>query len=179
MGNPYRGDDGVGPAVARRVATLLERVPAARDDRARHRAVPTVQVLAGVADPLDLVGRWDDAALAIVLDAARSGGPVGSVTVVEGAGLAGSADATPTAHDPGDPGLTSTHGLGIVAVIRLARAMGNAPRRVVLVTVTGADFRRSDALSPAVAAAVEHAASLVLGLLVDRVPASPGPPGPW
>ncbi len=59
MGNEYRRDDGAGPAVA---AASAKEAPATID-------------IGPVVDPLDLLGRWDGADLAIVVDALRSGGP--------------------------------------------------------------------------------------------------------
>lgn len=134
MGNRARRDDGVGPAVVERI-------------RARGDA-------GGCAlwegnDPLDLVARCTDTALVVVIDATRSGAPAGTVKVLEI--TAGSV--------PGGT-VTSTHGLGVAAAVRLARALGRAPRRVVLVGVEGGDFRVGDGLSPAVAAVVDWAAAV-------------------
>ena len=142
MGNDYRCDDAVGPVVARRVASRLGNID-------RH----DIDVLGGVADPLDLLGRWEGAALVVVVDAVRSDAPAGTVSVVELSDLA------PT------PGGTSTHGIGVVTALRLARSLGQAPERVVLVAIAGADFGRGDGLGPAVAdavpGAVEHVVALV------------------
>jgi hydrogenase maturation protease len=150
IGNDYRRDDGVGPVVARRVASRLE--GAGRHD---------VEVLDGVPDPLDLLGRWDGAALVVVIDAVRSPAPVGTVAVVDLAGA------------PSAAGATSTHGFGVAAALRLARALGQAPGRVVAVTVAGEDFARGTDLGPAVAGAVPEAVERVLALIAP----SSLPPG--
>ena len=71
LGNDFRGDDAVGPVVARAAAAHL--------DTPRR----PVAVLAGIADPLDLLGRWDDAALVVIVDAVRSGAPAGRVSVID------------------------------------------------------------------------------------------------
>jgi hypothetical protein len=65
MGHPLRRDDGVGPLVADRVAA----------------ACGTVRRTPQVSDPLDLFGWWDGADLAVVVDAACSGAPAGTVAV--------------------------------------------------------------------------------------------------
>jgi len=69
LGNAYRGDDGVGPAVAALVARTLTRSDGTGTSAADGL---TVDVLAGLPDPMDLLGRWDDAELAVVVDAARA-----------------------------------------------------------------------------------------------------------
>jgi hypothetical protein len=55
LGNEYRRDDGAGPVTAARIVAQL---PA--------------EDIGPVVDPLELLGRWDDADLAIVIDAVRS-----------------------------------------------------------------------------------------------------------
>jgi len=189
MGNPYRGDDGVGPVVADRVAQRLGvGLDAGATGVAATATGVAVEVLAGVADPLDLLGRWDDAELAVVIDASRTGveGPTsassdtlpaagagpGTIRMLEAADTTGSDDLG--AGAAAGAAVTSTHGLGLVAALRLARALGAAPGRVVLLTVEGASFAYADRLSPAVAQAVEDAAHRVLDLLGVPVDAAPG-----
>lgn len=142
VGSEYRGDDGVGPRVAARVAALL---PEAHD--VRH-----------VGDPLELLGCWDGADLAVVIDATRSGGIAGSIRCVELVELQPDVD------------VVSTHGLGLYAVLRLSRAMDRAPRRVVVVGIEGADFGHRVGLTPPVEAAAAVAARRVVELLKE-VPA--------
>ncbi|HEY5553668.1 MAG TPA: hydrogenase maturation protease, partial [Cellulomonas sp.] len=67
LGSPDRGDDAVGPEVARRVADL-------------H--LPGVTVVEH-EDPTGLIDLWDTADLAVVVDAVRSGSAPGSLLVVE------------------------------------------------------------------------------------------------
>ena len=161
IGNEYRRDDGAGVEVARQVAS---------------RAPGTVDV-GPLGEPLDLLGRWDGAELAVVVDTVRSGAPAGTVRTVEmgggpgpegatGAGLTGP-DATTGAGlaAPGTGSPTSTHGIGLVGVLRLARAVGSAPRRLVLVGIEGDDFGSGSGLSPAVARAVPEAVGAVLAVI--------------
>jgi len=162
IGNEYRSDDGVGPVVAHAVAARAG-APGNPDPGT------TAEVLAGIADPLDLLGRWDDAALAVIVDATRSG-PPGTVTLVELSGpeAASEPPSLPRQNDPSPPtpehtgGPSSTHGFGVVRAVRLARALGHGPARVVLVTVAGAAFGRGTGLSTEVAQAVPDAVALVL-----------------
>jgi len=102
---------------------------------------------------------WDDADLAVVVDAVRSGAAPGTVHVVElGVGDDGGAAHLRT-------GATSTHGIGLAGVFRLARAVGHAPGRVVVVGIEGQDFGRGEGLSAPVKAALPGAVDTVLELI--------------
>ncbi|MFG1647572.1 hydrogenase maturation protease [Amycolatopsis sp. NPDC049252] len=139
LGNPLRGDDGIGPAVAEAV---------------RLAGVPGVRVVRCVADPAELVDAWADADPAVLVDAVRS-----------------------RSHDPGEvlfftggsgwPGGSGrgTHALGVDDAIRLGRALGRSPRRLVAVGVAGAAFEPGAGMSPPVAAALPAAVEAVLAAL--------------
>ena len=142
VGSEFRHDDGAGPVVARRTAA---EAPATRD-------------IGPIVDPLDLLGRWDDADLAVVIDAVCSGARPGTVCVVDLATLG-----------PG-PGPTSTHGIGLSGVLRLAQAVDKAPARVVVVGIEGDDFGRGVGLSPAVEAAIPVAVRRVVDLIKEVTP---------
>lgn len=139
VGNPERGDDGVGAEVARRV---------------------TARGLAGVLvahyrEPVQLLDDRPDAGIVVIVDALLSGAPPGSVTVRE-------VDDRPLQEWTGTGG---THSVGVVAVVELARALGRLPRRLFLVGVEAEAFDPGGPLSPAVAAAVEEAAEAVVTLV--------------
>lgn len=145
LGSEYRRDDGAGLLVA---ARAVEEAGVGRD-------------IGPMTDPLDLLGVWDGAGLAVVVDAVRSGAAPGTVHVVEltdGAGGGVPADRSAT---------TTTHGIGLASVLRLARAVGNAPDRVVVVGVEGEDFGRGTGLSPAVGAALPAAVRRVVDLISE------------
>ncbi len=143
MGNVYRRDDGAGPAVAARVAALVGGV----SDRGP------------LADPFDLLGLWAGTDLAVVVDAVRSGAEVGTVRLID-------LDTDPVPVPARAlAGTTSTHGIGVADILRLARAVGNAPKRVVVVGIEGNDFGQGTGLSPAVRHAVPHAAQQVADLI--------------
>jgi hydrogenase maturation protease len=143
LGNVYRGDDAIGPMVA---GLLAMTSCAVRD-------------VGPLAEPLDLLGRFDGADLAIVIDAVRSGAPSGSVHVLD-------VDlASPSDGELGQAGVTSTHGIGLVGVLRLATAVGRAPRRMVLVAVEGTDFELGATMSDEVRAAVPRALQAVTTLI--------------
>jgi hydrogenase maturation protease len=145
IGSEYRRDDGAGLAVAAQVAEL----------------VGGVTDLGAIADPLDLLGLWDGADLAVVVDAVRSGAEPGTVRLVE----------LDTASGPEPLGeasrTTSTHGIGLTDVFRLAQAVGTAPGRVVVVGIEGSEFGQGTGLSRAVARSVPHATRQVADLIGD------------
>ena len=62
-------------------------------------------------------------------------------------------------------GPMSSHGMDLPRVLRLARAMGHAPRRVVVVGIEGENFADGVGLSPAVALAVSEAGELVIRVI--------------
>jgi hydrogenase maturation protease len=116
---------------------------------------PATHDIGPVVDPLDLLGRWDRADLAIVIDAMRSGAAPGTVRVLELTGTAISSS----------PGVTSTHGISLSGVLRLSQAIDQAPGRVVVVGIEGDDFGRGSGLSPAVDAAIPVAVQRVVELI--------------
>ena len=162
VGNPDRGDDGVGPAV---VAALAGRLPA--------------EVVLAVLDgePSRLIDAWSGAELAVVVDAVApspdDGVPPGTVRVIEldAADLAGLGPGGAVAgpqESPGSPVLpelaVSSHGTGVATAIALGAVLGRLPRRLVVVAVTAATFDLGAAMSDAVRAAVPRAADTVVAV---------------
>ncbi|NUO41528.1 MAG: hydrogenase maturation protease [Streptomyces sp.] len=131
VGNEFRRDDGVGWAVLARLG---------------ERPLPPYTDLATCdGDPGRLIGRWEGARLAVVVDAAHAHpGTPGRVHRLElDAGLLDL------------PRTTSSHGLGLGEAVELARVLGRLPQRLVVYAVEGADSTLGTGLSPAVADAVE------------------------
>ncbi len=142
VGCEYRRDDGAGPAV-------LERLCGRAGD---------AEVLGPLASPLDLLGAWDGAGLAIVVDAVDTGAEPGELLVVEvDTGAPSGVHALPASR-------ASSHGLGVMETLRLSCALGSAPARLVLVGIGGEDFSEGVGLSPVVSSAVERAVRLVAAL---------------
>ena len=148
FGSADRGDDGVGPLVAQRVAAISS---ATRD-------------VGPLTEPLDLLDHCEGADLVVVIDAVRSGAQPGSVRVVE------MDVANRTRDDEGlarGEGATSTHGIGLVGVLRVAKAIDRAPLRLVVVGIEGEFFALGEELSPSVRAAVPEAIRQVLQLISE------------
>jgi hydrogenase maturation protease len=145
LGNTDRGDDGVGPAVARGITTLR---------------LPAVEVLVH-EDPTDLIELWSGRSLAVVVDALCSGAPAGTVSVlrtgVDGERLPDAAWAA--------TGRGGTHAFGLATAVELARALRRLPDRLVVVGVEAAAFDDGAPLSPAVEAAVPEAVAAIVGVL--------------
>jgi hydrogenase maturation protease len=131
VGNAYRGDDAVGLAVAER---LRERLP------------EDVTVRDCEQEPTRLLDAWEGADVALVVDAAASGAPPGTVHRFDASG-----DGVP-AH----VFRSSTHAFGVGDAVELARALGWLPERVVVYGIEGGDFTAGSGLSAPVAAAVER-----------------------
>jgi len=135
IGNPYWHDDGVGPAAAAEIEKL-------------H--LSGVRVVVSDGEPVSLVTAWDGAGLAVVIDACRQvPGCPGRIHWL-----------TPDQLDGNDAG-TSSHGFGVPYALRLGRALGRQPGRLVVIGVEGADFSAGTGLSTAVTAALPAAVAAV------------------
>ncbi|MFJ7333178.1 hydrogenase maturation protease [Streptomyces sp. NPDC101116] len=156
VGNEFRRDDGVGCSVA---ARLLE--------RAESRALPPGTVVATCdGDPARLIGLWEGAGLAVVVDAAHAEpGHPGLVHRIE-------LGAERLARQP----TTSSHGLGLGEAVELARVLGRLPGHLVVYAVEGADTSVGAGLSPALEGVVEPLVASVEDEIVrHRVAGARGP----
>jgi hydrogenase maturation protease len=134
VGNAWRGDDGAGLAVARR---LRELSPAG------------VEVRELEGDATALVDTWSGAERVVVIDAAESGAPPGTVQRFD-------ARLQPL---PVRSLRSSTHAFGVSDAVELARALGRLPDRLDVYAIEGASFTAGEHLSPAVGRAVAELAS--------------------
>lgn len=139
FGNEHRRDDGVGPAVADRVAAL---------------GLAGVRVCSCPAEPTAILDAWDGAQLAVVIDAVAGGSP-GRVH-------------RRTLQDLAEPRSVSSHDLNVAQTYRLGLALGCAPASVVVVGVDVDDTGHGIGLSPAVTAALPEAVQTVLDILSEQ-----------
>ncbi|KOT89942.1 peptidase M52 [Streptomyces sp. NRRL F-5755] len=140
VGNAFRHDDGIGPAVVRRLR-----------ERAVDRPLPpSVALVDSDGETGRLISVWEGAELAIVIDAAHAHpGHPGRVHRFDHEG--------PYAR----PAATSSHGLGLGEAVELSDVLGRLPDRLIVFAVEGADASLGTGLSPAVAAVVDGLAETV------------------
>ena len=134
VGNAWRGDDGAGLAVARRVRELS---PAG------------VEVREVEGDATALVEAWSGAEGVVVVDAAESGATPGTVRRFD-------ARMRPL---PVRSLRSSTHAFGVSDAVELARALDRLPARLDVYAIEGASFTAGEGLSPAVERAVDELAA--------------------
>jgi hydrogenase maturation protease len=139
VGNEFRSDDGVGPAVAAEIG---------------RRGLPGTRVVLSDGEPASLLEAWDGADLAVVVDAVRVDPPT--------PGRIHRSDAGPWLH--GGNAATS-HGLGVPEALLLGRALDRLPGRLVVFAVEAASLDLGAGMSPPVAAAVGPAVTAVLAEL--------------
>lgn len=148
LGNPILGDDGVGWRIADEVEQRLGRACGVEIDRSS-------------AGGLSLMERMVGYRRVVIADAIRSGGAAGDVLVFPLEDLS----------DPGAGHTASAHDATLQTALELGRAAGaELPRTIDVVAVEAPDaFTFSEALTPAVEAAIPRAADRVLEAL--RAPA--------
>ena len=128
VGNPYRRDDGAGPAV---IAAL------------RHRCPSTVELAECDGEPTRLIDLWHGADLAVVVDAVRSGAPPGTI------------HRRSLRHPSfGRAGCAASHAIDLGDAVALAAALDRLPTRMLLYFIEADDTSIGVGLTPAVAAAV-------------------------
>jgi hydrogenase maturation protease len=130
VGNEYRRDDGIGPAVVARLRALP--LP------------PDVTLAVTDGESTRLLDLWTGADLAVVVDAVHTGGDHGGhlyeVAVED-------LDVVST--------VATSHQVGLGSTVELARVLQRLPARLVVFAVDGTDFGFGTQLTPTVAAAVE------------------------
>ncbi len=142
IGNPDRGDDGIGLVVAREVQAA---------------GLPGVTVIEHRGDAAALVEQLAGAGAVVLVDAAVSGAVPGTVRRIDV-----QAETLPASWFA-----CSTHGLGLAAAIELAQVLGNLPERCVVHTVEGVDFAPGAAISEAALAAIPAVVAAILGDITD------------
>lgn len=133
VGNPLRGDDEAGRAVARLV---------------REQALPGVAVVEQEGEPTALMDAWQHARAAILVDALRGGLKAGDIRRLDASRLPLPAPAFGS----------STHAFGLFEAVELARSLNQLPPVLIVYGIQGSSFDAGAGLSPDVEAAVPRAA---------------------
>jgi hydrogenase maturation protease len=140
VGNPYRSDDGVGPAVV---------------DLLRGMGVPESMLARSLGETTELMDLWEDTDLAIVIDAVRAEpahpGRVHRLVVPE--------------LDTGRTRAASSHGLDLGEAVELARILGRVPARLMLYAIEVSAVGLGEGLSAPVADAATHVAEEIAAQL--------------
>lgn len=137
VGNRHRGDDAAGLLVL---------------DRLRGLAPEGVRLETVEGAALELCAHWSADDHVVLVDAVRSGDSAGRILRFDA--LLGPL--------PAESFSVSTHSLGVVEGIELARVMGRMPRRLVVYGIEGEQFEAGADVTPAVAAAVLEVSRRVL-----------------
>ena len=141
VGNRDRGDDGAGPVVA---------------DRLRAKGVAAIDVAGDCTRLLDV---WQDRQRVIVIDAMRSGAPVGTVRTFD-------AIREPL---PKDAFNVSTHLFGLAAAIELARPLDRLPPNLTVYGIESRNFAVGAPMSEPVVDALSEVQCRILRLLRPAV----------
>lgn len=149
IGNEYRRDDGVGPAV---VASLRGRVPSG------------VDLLISDGEPAGLIDDWSGAELVIVVDAVVGSRPgLRHRIVLAGADPGPSAGTGPEALVASDM-RASSHALGLGTAVELAAVLGRLPGTLIVHALEAANFTQGVGLSAEVR---DGLAELTAAVLAD------------
>ena len=140
VGNEYRGDDGAGIAVARRLRALFS---------------TGVTVLEESGEGAALIQAWQGATWVILVDAVRSGSPPGTIHRLDAR----------VAPMPTGFFHYSTHAFSVAEAVELARSLDQLPPHLIVYGIEGENFtaglKLSSAVEQAVEAVVERAAEEV------------------
>lgn len=136
VGNTYRGDDGVGPAVI----ALLRADP-----------LPGLQLLECDGDCSTLLNAWHKAGTVVLIDAVSSGAPPGTIYRFD-------ALAQPL---PRQVSFQSTHAFGVADALALGRILGQLPASLVLYAIEGKTFAIGAAMCEEVESAIQEVAQMV------------------
>lgn len=145
IGNEYRGDDGVGLYIARKI---------------REMKLEGAEVIEAHGEGTGLIDLWKGADLAIVADAVSSGGIAGTIYRFE-VGV----DEIPAAIFDGH----SSHAFGLAEAIKLSETLGMQPRTMILYGIEGSSFNSGDGLSPE----IRQKADEVISRIIDDIKQNP------
>jgi hydrogenase maturation protease len=147
IGNEFRGDDGAGIEVARRLAAL---------------DLPGVTILEQSGEGALLMDSWQTAATVFVIDAVQAGGPDGAVYRFD-------AVRQPL---PARFFSFSSHAFGLLEAIAMGRLLERLPPRLIIYGLQGNNFEYGVGLTPAVKAGVDNVVGRLLAELSLSAPLS-------
>ncbi|SDI35660.1 hydrogenase maturation protease [Paraburkholderia phenazinium] len=137
MGNPDRGDDGIGTIVVRRLAGRLS---------------GDVAVVERSGDVLSLIEDWAGFDALVLVDAVAPATARGRIHRLDLA----------TEQLRRGMSFASSHALGVAETVELARTLALAPRDIVIYGVEGGSFVGGDSMAAEVEAVAEEVAQRVI-----------------
>jgi hydrogenase maturation protease len=137
IGNDHRRDDAAGLEVVRRL---------------KEQGVQPSSLGEHAGESMALLDAWSGAAAVILVDAAASGAPPGTLHRLE-AGR----EPLPARFFRG-----STHAFSLADAVELGRALGRLPPRVIFYGIEGREFGAGTGLSPEAARATRQAVEQIL-----------------
>ena len=130
VGNEYRGDDGVGPFIARKL---------------KRKDLPGTLVVISTGEGTSLMELWSGASVVILIDAMHSGDPPGNIRCFDC-----DMQSIPGAFFP-----NSSHHFGVVEAVALAKVLNRLPPHLMVYGIEGKSFKEGIGLSPEVMKAAE------------------------
>ncbi len=143
LGNTLRGDDAAGILVVRRLKPLLG--AQAKIIEAEMASTEVLEFIEG-------------ANVAILVDAARSGRPAGTIHRIDASTIPIRGDIFP--H--------STHAFNARDALELGRSLGRLPPRVIVYGIEAQDMTAGAAVSPPVAEAVDQAVERIVQEVMEH-----------
>ena len=136
VGNPVRGDDGVGCFVAEQVS----------------KAAPDIDVLISRGDPAELLDAWGGKRMVVIVDACLSGAIPGTLHRFDAC-----AEPLPSVF-----GEVSTHGVDLGASVEMARALQGLPSELIVYGIEAGQAAYGASLTPQVLAAAQSLSQRIL-----------------
>jgi hydrogenase maturation protease len=146
VGNPDRGDDAAGLAVAQALSKALA-----------HRALHHVAIRESSGDGAALLSAWQGFAVVIVVDATAPNENAGCIRRLDAV-----AQPLPTVFFA-----ASTHAFGVAQGVEMARALGLLPPTLIVYGIEGRQFTLGTPMSAAVRDAVSQVTSTILAELEE------------
>jgi hydrogenase maturation protease len=146
VGNPFRGDDGVG----HRVVDLFAEVQGVEQRGPKVPRGRPVEVRWSDGEPSRLIDDWRAVDVCVVVDAMVTGAEPGTLRLFD-------------AYDDELPpsSTTSSHGSGVAEAVALGTALDDLPRRLLVVGIEVGQVAEGEGLSAAVEDAVPRARRVV------------------
>lgn len=141
IGNPDRGDDGVGPLIANKLADH------------HNLKMSGVEVRQHFGEGSSLMELWEGTTLTVAVDAMKSGRDVGAVLRVDAV-----ADKLPSGMFH-----YSSHLFGLAEAVEMSRMLGSLPKSLIVYGIEGGNFKFGAALSTEVEKAMEEVERSVAG----------------